>query len=50
MRLDYDKVLETYPLDELFEYNDLTEAEVLEYLIEQGFLSLPEMLPVDVYD
>jgi hypothetical protein len=46
--VDYDKLLETYSLEEIFELNDLTEAEVLEYLVDTEFLRLPQILPVDL--
>lgn len=38
--------LETYTLQEVFEQNDLTEAEVLLYLIEAEYLYLPEPEPL----
>jgi len=41
-------VLDTYTLEEIFEINELTEEEVLLFLIEQKFVRLPEVLPVDV--
>lgn len=39
-------ILETYTLSEIFEYNDLTEEEVLEYLVYQGIIKLPEIRPL----
>lgn len=39
-------ILETYTLSEIFEYNDLTEEEVLEYLVYQGIIKLPEVRPL----
>lgn len=44
----YEKVLETYDLVDIFDMNELTEAEVLMFLVEQEFVSLPEVLPVDL--
>lgn len=38
--------LETYTLQEVIESNDLTEAEVLLYLIEEEYLFLPEPEPL----
>lgn len=47
--MDYARVLETYSLAEILEYNDCTEEEVLELLIKhQVILSLPPE-PVDSY-
>lgn len=48
--MDLSKVLETYSLQEIIEQNDLLEEEVLEFLIEEEFLKLPSLLPVDCYD
>lgn len=49
--LDYiEKYLDTYSLEEIFEYNELTEGEVLEYLVTQNFLRLPNPKPVDLDD
>lgn len=45
-----EKVLQTYTLSEIFEYNDLTEDEVLKFLVEQEFVQLPKILPVDLID
>lgn len=41
-----EKILEVYSLSEIIELNDLTEEEVLEYLVTQNFLSLPEVRPL----
>ena len=40
------QILETYPLEEILENNDLTEADVLVILIEQGVIELPETQPL----
>lgn len=40
------QILETYPLEEILENNDLTEADVLVILIEQGAVTLPENQPL----
>lgn len=42
----YDKILEVYDLSEIIEYNDLTQEEVLEYLVDTGFIKLPEIIPL----
>lgn len=42
----FSAVLDTYSLSELIELNDMTQEDVLEYLVEQGILTLPEIMPV----
>ena len=49
--MDLSKLLETYSLSDIIEYNDLTEEEVLEFLLREKFLKLKMPLPVDcIYD
>lgn len=43
-----DKYLATYTLEEIFELNELTESEVLLYLVEQEFIELPKPRPCDL--
>jgi hypothetical protein len=45
-----ERVLETYTLSEIIEDNELTEEEVLQFLLEQEFIKLPLILPVDIND
>jgi len=45
--MSYGSILETYSLEELFELNDVTEEEALEFLVTQGFLELPEVQPLE---
>jgi hypothetical protein len=45
--LDYENILDTYSLDYIIEYNELTEAEVLKYLVETSFIQIPDPRPVD---
>lgn len=40
-------VLDVYTLHDLFELNDVTEEEALEFLVTRGFLTLPEVQPLD---
>jgi hypothetical protein len=47
---EVERVLDTYSLEDILELNDKTEAEVLQFLVNSDFLSLPEVLPVDVED
>lgn len=43
----YSAILEVYDLSEIIEYNDLTQEEVLEYLVENKILTLPEIKPLE---
>jgi len=45
--VNYAAILETYSLEEIFELNDTTEEEVLDFLVTQGFLKLPEVTPLE---
>jgi hypothetical protein len=45
--VSYATILETYSLEEIFELNDKTEEEALEFLVTQGFLELPEIQPLE---
>lgn len=47
---EIEKYLRTYSLEEIFEINELTEEDVLYYLVEQEFLELPDPSPVDIYE
>jgi hypothetical protein len=38
-------VLAEMTLEELLEYNDITEHQVVEFLLEEGFIKLPEWAP-----
>jgi hypothetical protein len=43
----YDRILEIYTLEELLELNDKTEEDCLEFLVEEGYISLPRIKPLD---
>lgn len=43
----YELVLQTYPLLEILEKNDVTEEEALAFMVERGLLILPDPKPVD---
>ena len=43
-------LLETYTLSEILELNDITDEEVLEYLVEQRIIDLPPVKPLDFDD
>jgi hypothetical protein len=47
---EIEKYLKTYSLYEIFEYNDVTEEDVLTYLVNEDYLELPEHGPVDMFD
>jgi len=42
-RQEAEKVLETFTLEELLEYSDITEEELVAYLLETGFITTPEV-------
>ena len=44
---DIEHILETYSLDDILEFNELSEVDVLFFLIQQRFLELPNPKPVD---
>lgn len=48
--MDFERVLQTYSLEEILELNNKTEAEVLDFLVSSEYLELPDPLPVDVED
>lgn len=41
-------VLEVYTLEDILEFNDLTEEDVLLFLVENKFVTLPNPRPVDL--
>lgn len=43
-------LLDTYSLTEILELNELTEIDLLLYLVEEEYLELPEILPIDLND
>jgi hypothetical protein len=45
--VDIVKFLEVYSLEEILAYNDLTVEELLEMLIESGYIKLPEVEPLE---
>jgi len=48
--LNYSAILQTYSLSEIIEINDTTDEDVLEFLVEQGILELPEIMPLEFND
>ena len=47
---EVENALEVYTLSQIIEHNDLTEADVLSFLVEQEFLVLPNPEPLDFDD
>lgn len=45
--MSYRTILETYSLEEILELNDLTAEDCLEYLVEEGYIDLPDITPLD---
>lgn len=45
---DAKRYLETYSLEEILELNELTEADALFFMVEEEFLKLPSVKPVDL--
>lgn len=47
--MDFEKILETFTLEEIIEYNDASKADVLEELINEWGFRIP-LIPVDAYE
>ncbi len=45
--MNYANILETYTLEEILELNDKTTEDCLEFLVEEGFVKLPSIKPLD---
>lgn len=45
--MTYDALLEVYSLEDILELNDKTTEDCLEFLIEEGFIDLPRIKPLD---
>lgn len=45
--MTYAAVLDVYSLEEILELNDLTTEDCLEYLVEEGYVKLPSVKPLD---
>lgn len=48
--MNYTTILEAYTLTELLELNDKTEEDCLEFLVEECFIELPKILPLEFND
>lgn len=47
---DYAAILDVYSIEDILELNDLTTEDLLIYLVEEGFLSLPNVKPLEFDD
>jgi hypothetical protein len=43
---ELENILEVYTLEEIAEFNDLSVVDVLQFLVDQEFIELPEILPI----
>ncbi len=46
--IDVEHLLDTFTFEQILEYNEVSEADVLQFLVEQSFITLPNPRPVDV--
>lgn len=49
-QLSYAVLLETYKLEELLELNDLSLEDCLEFLVDEKFITLPDIQPLEFDD
>jgi len=47
---DYSTILDVYSLEEILELNDVTPEEALIFLIEEKFIKLPSIRPLNLDD
>lgn len=45
--MSYKTILETYSLTEILELNNLTDEDCLEFLVEENFVDLPDVKPLE---
>lgn len=45
--ITYASILEVYTLEDILELNDKTEEDCLEYLVDQGYVKLPQIQPLE---
>lgn len=43
----YSVILDTYTLEDLLELNDKTPEDCLEFLVEEAFITLPDIQPLE---
>ena len=47
---DIENILQTYTLEEILEINDLSQEDLLYFLVEHDYVELPNPRPLDVED
>lgn len=47
---DFTALLDCYTIEEILEYNDLTLEDCIAFLVAEKFVSLPDVLPLDLDD
>lgn len=45
----YATILEVYTLEEILELNDKTEEDCLEFLVEEKYVELPKIKPLEFH-
>ena len=48
--LNYSAILDVYSISDILELNDLTEEDLLIYLVENDYVTLPAIRPIDFED
>lgn len=43
----YATILDVYSISDILELNDKTDEECLEFLVEEGYVSLPDIQPLE---
>lgn len=43
----YATILDVYSLEDILELNDKTSEDCLEYLVEEGYVTLPDIQPLE---
>lgn len=44
---DYTAILDVYSIEDILELNDVTTEDCLEFLVEEGFVNLPKIKPLE---
>jgi hypothetical protein len=44
---EIESILQTYSLEDILDYNELTEEDALLFLVEEEFVELPNVQPLD---
>jgi len=45
--INYAAILDVYSLEEILEQNDLTTEDALEFMVEEEFIKLPTVTPLE---